>query len=105
MHRRHRSIVRHLSGTTGCALIQSLQPADSTEGPNVGKAEREAITVLLADGGGKGIARILEGDAAAVPVVVGLYGCRLDVIEPVIHAHGCRATQSEERQVGKEGRS
>src|ERR1019366_9142916 len=80
-------------GTEGCELIQSLQPPEGAEGPNVGKAEREAITVLPADGGGIGRARIFEGYATAVPVVVALYGCRLHVTEACIRCHTYRATQ------------
>src|SRR5450759_1114366 len=84
---------RHLLGTGGCALIESVQSPDGAEGPNVGKAEREAKTVLLVNSGGKGVSRIFESDAAAIPVVGRLYGRRLHIMHAAIHSHSYRAAQ------------
>src|SRR5271157_6224152 len=70
-----------------CALIQPLQPLDSSEGPHVGEAEGKVIGVFIAYRA-QGKPLVLKSDAAAIPVVIGLHGGRLDVMQPAVDAYG-----------------
>ena len=81
--------MKSLSAKAGNASIGFLEEAfgaaEVAGGADIGEGEVEAVGVLVADGAELVLA-VLDGEAAAVPVVVGLDGGVLDLAEVDVDA-------------------